>query len=300
MFFAFLLQHLNDLFAEDNIKTDEDLKNAFKCFDRLVLHYYNLAQMDPTNAKDCVLEVIKEKLEDYKKHENKIPPMDTLIFFKLVSILFPTSDLRHPVVTPCFYFMSNILTMVKFKNSIDISRGLFISIMIVEYTNLSKRFLPSMVNFLAGILFLCVPINLRDSITTPPLFKLNTSNKELLVLKSKNIKNLEIQPLPVKYLINEETDEEFKIRIFMTTVKLFNVLFKQTLEYHSQRILFESHLSVLKMFPIENYPNNIKAMFDSILADINESLEKKTLQPLVEENKKPKSIKFYEPSFDSE
>jgi len=63
-----------------------------------------------------------------------------LILFKLVSLLFPTSDFRHPVITPCLVFMSQILLRSNPKGSrIDIAKGLFICTLILEVsiTNLS-------------------------------------------------------------------------------------------------------------------------------------------------------------------
>ncbi len=35
-----------------------------------------------------------------------------LLYLKLVSVLFPTSDFRHPVTTPAMLYMSHILTQV--------------------------------------------------------------------------------------------------------------------------------------------------------------------------------------------
>lgn len=56
-----------------------------------------------------------------------------LIFFKLVSVLFPTSDFRHPVVSPCLIFMSQILLRARIKKyRSDISKGLFICTLILE------------------------------------------------------------------------------------------------------------------------------------------------------------------------
>lgn len=58
--------------------------------------------------------------------------MFQLIFFKLVSLLFPTSDFRHPVVTPCLVFMSQILLRSRVKNRSDVAKGLFLCTLILE------------------------------------------------------------------------------------------------------------------------------------------------------------------------
>ncbi|OAD53158.1 Nucleolar protein 14 like protein [Eufriesea mexicana] len=127
--FLFLLQHLNDNATEDNVE------NVIKCFqiiDRLSPSLYDLAHLNPINAKAVIQAIIKEKYEEFKKNKKKYPGLDTLIFFKLVSLIFPTSDFRHPITTPCLIFMSQILFRCRIKNKTDISKGLFICILILE------------------------------------------------------------------------------------------------------------------------------------------------------------------------
>lgn len=60
--------------------------------------------MDHANAHNSIKEIIKEKFKDYFKKEKEYPGLENLIFLKLVSLLFTTSDFRHQIVTPCFIF----------------------------------------------------------------------------------------------------------------------------------------------------------------------------------------------------
>lgn len=55
-----------------------------------------------------------------------------LIFLKIVSLLFPTSDFRHPVVTPSLVFMQEILFNCKIQSSIDVSSGLYLTTLLLE------------------------------------------------------------------------------------------------------------------------------------------------------------------------
>ena len=54
------------------------------------------------------------------------------MFLKLVSHLFPTSDFRHPVATPAFVFMCQMLHQCKVKKYQDVATGLFLVTLIVE------------------------------------------------------------------------------------------------------------------------------------------------------------------------
>lgn len=59
-------------------------------------------------------------------------PILQLLFFKLISLLYPTSDLRHPVVTPCIILMLHILHQCRLESRKDIASSLFIIALILE------------------------------------------------------------------------------------------------------------------------------------------------------------------------
>jgi hypothetical protein len=54
------------------------------------------------------------------------------VFLKLVSHLFPTSDFRHPVATPAFVFMCQMLHQCRVKTYRDVATGLFLVTLILE------------------------------------------------------------------------------------------------------------------------------------------------------------------------
>ena len=55
-----------------------------------------------------------------------------VIFFKLTILLFPSSDYRHPVVTPALQFMSEILSNAKPFSRSSIAAGIAIATIMVE------------------------------------------------------------------------------------------------------------------------------------------------------------------------
>lgn len=80
--FAYLLQYLNDLFANSE---QSNVTDNFKVLDELTPALFDLIQMNPNEASSCFLEVVKEKYEDFKKNSKKLPKLDTLIFFKVTT-----------------------------------------------------------------------------------------------------------------------------------------------------------------------------------------------------------------------
>ncbi|XP_011161923.2 nucleolar protein 14 homolog [Solenopsis invicta] len=291
--FVYLLQYINNCAFTENI---DDLVKCFQMFDRLCPYLYDLAHMNPQNAETYIQQVIKEKHIEFEKNKTTYPNMQMLIFFKLVSLLFPTSDFRHPVVTPCLVFMSQILLKARIKKyRSDISKGLFICTLILEYTTLSKRFAPSVINFLRGIIYMATPANLTQKITIIPPFKIVC---KALVINKMEIDLDKIDPnsahMLASDLINEELDDEFRIRALLTTVNLL-IEFKNHLqELEAIYPIFEPILQLLKINEFKQYSVNIRNHVKGLCKEL-EFLRKKKLEYIVLKKKKPKPLKTYEP-----
>lgn len=126
MLFVYLLQHVNDIAA------DNDIKNSFKILSCIIPQLFDLSQLNPENAHQSIVEVIKEKHVEYRKNKKVYPTLEILLFLKIVSCLFTTSDFRHQIVTPCLIFMDQMLYKCKPKAEKDIAYGLFLTTLILE------------------------------------------------------------------------------------------------------------------------------------------------------------------------
>ncbi|XP_014478490.1 PREDICTED: nucleolar protein 14 homolog [Dinoponera quadriceps] len=289
--FVYLLQHIHDYASTDD--DADDVVRCFQIFDRLCPYLYDLAHMNPENTTICIQEIIKEKHEEFQRKKRKYPDLDTLIFFKLVSLLFPTSDFRHPVVTPCLVFMSQILLKSRVKNRTDISRGLFICTLILEYTVLSKRLAPSVINFLRGIIYAATPAASTQKIKVISPFE-KTCN---CLIVNKNLTNIEIDPngahMMASDLICEELDDEFRIRALITAVNLIREFKDQLQELEAAYSIFEPIFILLEINKFKKYPQNIRKHIKKLCKEI-QSLQNKKLRYMVIE-RKPKLLRLYEP-----
>ncbi|XP_011642676.1 nucleolar protein 14 [Pogonomyrmex barbatus] len=290
--FLYLLQYINNCATTENAN---DLIKCFQIFDRLCPYLYDLAHMNPTNAKTCLQEVIKEKYYKFEKNKTEYPGVDTLIFFKLISLLFPTSDFRHPVVTPCLIFMSQIIMKAHIKKyRSDISKGLFICTLILEYTLLSKRFAPSVINFLHGIIYIATPANLTQNVKVIPPFK---AVCKVLIMNKINSYNT-IKPngahMFITDLIHEELDDEFKVKALLTAVNLLTEFKNQFQELEAIYSIFEHILQLLKINKFKQYSLNVKNHIKELYKEL-ELLQTKKLEYMVLEKKRPKPLRTYEP-----
>lgn len=130
--FVYLLQHLNDVVPDESDRTADSMKTCFSILNSLTPHLYSLTQLNPQNARDSLIEVINEKQNEYKSKPKQYPGIDVLMFLKLVSCLFSTSDFRHQVVTPSLVFIGQMLTNCRIKSRYDIAYGVFLVTLFLE------------------------------------------------------------------------------------------------------------------------------------------------------------------------
>ncbi|XP_030753154.1 nucleolar protein 14 homolog [Sitophilus oryzae] len=292
--FDYLLQYLNDLFSE--IENTKDLKENFQLFKSLMPHIYDLAQLNPENTHNSVLEVIKEKHQEYRKKKKRYPGIEVLIFLKLVSLLFSTSDFRHQIVTPCFVFIEQMLKNCSIKTAGDISYGLFLCTLILEYTSLSNRYLPVTINFLSGILHMAIPKTGVKIIKAPPPFKSLCSD---LVLTKKKLKFHPKDKIHISSLILQDIEVEFKISALHLSLKLLRE-FKDVFKSYSSNVeIFDNVEKYINQIPWHLYPDEVKSEHKEFYDSLNQLKSERKLQYLIMEEKKPKALRLYEPKIET-
>ncbi|XP_034941033.1 nucleolar protein 14 homolog [Chelonus insularis] len=294
--FEYLLKYIVDSACTNET---EQLVEYFQICDELCPYLFDLAQASATNTATCVQNILKEKYNLFKVQQKKYPGLDTLILFKLVSLIFPTSDFRHPVVTPSLVFMSQILLRCQVKKKTDISKGLFVATLILEYTLMSKRFSPSTINFLRGIIYLATVKPLMLPKIVPP-FKRSGQYSSLLIL-DKDQRNLKIDVNDIRMiasdLIEGDITDNFRIRAFVTALNLTNEFRDQLKELEAVYSIFEPIVKLLDINSVENYPENIRVHVNKIHEDLKKLADKK-LKYLVREKKGPKALRLYEPKIE--
>ncbi|KAJ8941562.1 hypothetical protein NQ318_011521 [Aromia moschata] len=207
LLFAYMLQYLNDLFAE---ATDANtIKNSFEIFKALVPQIYNLASFNPENTHNSVLEVLKEKHGEFRMRRKEYPGLEVLIFMRLISFLFPTSDFRHQVVTPSFVFIEQILNKCR-----------------VRIHCIIEEVFASCHQLLSGILHMAIPKTGVKLIKVLPPFKPISSL--LVLLENYSLESFDSYQMDGTDLSNTEIKEEYKVKILYNVIKLFYVSFMTT------------------------------------------------------------------------
>uniref|UniRef100_A0A8C4KXX2 NOP14 nucleolar protein n=1 Tax=Equus asinus asinus TaxID=83772 RepID=A0A8C4KXX2_EQUAS len=177
--FGFLLEYVGDLATND----PPDLR----MIDKLVVQLYNLCQMFPESASDSIKFVLRDAMHEMEgmietKGRAAFPGLDVLIYLKIAGMLFPTSDFWHPVVTPALVCMSQLLTKCPVRCLQDVVKGLFVCCVFLDYVSLSQRFIPELINFLLGILYIATPNKQNQGYTLVHPFRAFGKNSELLLV----------------------------------------------------------------------------------------------------------------------
>lgn len=290
--YAHLLQYIHEIFS--NLKEEAEIIKSFLIFNKLVPFFYDLVHLNKVSTKKYIVELLKEKHDKFKRNPKKVPNLDTLVFFKLISILYPTSDFRHPVTTPSLCFMVEILTLSRFRDAQSISRGFFIIALVLEYTSLSKRYVPSALNFLRGIFYLCANTSILNPIQVVPPFRLHKDVKILNL--ERDCSNIDVDlKMAAKDLVLADVNDDFKIRCVYTAVAMLREFFDNYIEIEALNAVFEPHVQLLTRIDLDLYPKKVREKVSEVLQYIKQTLEVKTYTQMAREKVRPKALRLYEP-----
>ncbi|XP_068132460.1 nucleolar protein 14 [Hyperolius riggenbachi] len=296
--FGFLLDYMTDLAEQET----PDLKTV----DKLTVPLYNLCQMFPEAAAECVRDILRDiarTLDEAIESKGRaaFPALHVLLYFKITAVLFPTSDFWHPVVTPAVTVMSQLLTKCPVTSLEDVAAGLFICCMFLEYVSLSQRFIPEVINFLLGVLHLATARQPTVSYVLVPPFRLHGKSSELLLTGSEeDVKSWKKTHLPLTAINGLNTENTTEINHFKLTCVAMNLdLVKRCVDMYKSLPAFKEIFNPITILirdhlPRSTLPTAIQDLCSIILADI-ERHEKKAYTPLVLEKQGPVPMKMFTP-----
>lgn len=295
--FGFLLEYIGEVAT----RSPPELTTI----DKLIPELYTLCQMFPQAACQAMQTVLgdaghsMEEVVEVKGHA-AFPTLDMLIYLKVTSLLFPTSDFRHPVTTPALLYISQTLTKCPVRSLQDLTSGLVLCCLAVEYISFSKRFLPELINFLSGTLHLAVQDKTSLGYTVVPPFRASGKHSDLLVLSaSESCKSWSKKSLPLSATQNLELNDDLdrdnhRLMLLSTCLDLVKrcCLFYKDLTsfkhiFQPIRTLLSKHLST------QTLPEPLQELHSEILETISSTPV--TLSPLVFEKKKPIPLKLLTP-----
>lgn len=98
------------------------------------------------------------------------PGLPELSLLRVLSLIWPTSDMNHHVVSPARLLMGSYLGLCRVRSLPDLASGLFLCTLFLQYEELSKRLVPEAINFLYNALLHLMPHKFKDEALLPGCF----------------------------------------------------------------------------------------------------------------------------------
>ncbi|CAN9504305.1 unnamed protein product [Ophioblennius macclurei] len=295
--FGFLLEYIGEL-ANRN-------PPELTTVDKLIPELYALCQMFPDAACKAMQGILgdaahsMEEVIEVKGHA-AFPTLDMFVYLKVTALLFPTSDFRHPVTTPAMLYISQTLTKCPVRSLQDLTSGLLLCCLAVEYVSFSKRFLPELITFLTGTLHLAVQDKSSLGYAVVPPFRPSGKYSDLLVLsvadscKSWSKKSLPLSATQNLDLQSDPDRDDHRLTCLSTCLDLVKrccLLYKDLTSFapifQPIREILSKHLSS------QTLPAPLQELHSTILESISGAPV--THGPLVFDKKKPIPLKLLTP-----
>ncbi|XP_055290441.1 nucleolar protein 14 isoform X1 [Moschus berezovskii] len=295
--FGFLLEYIGDLAAGD----PPDLG----VIDKLVMPLYSLCQMFPESASDAVKFVLRDAMHEMEgtvetTGQAAFPGLDMLIYLKIAGMLFPTSDFWHPVITPALLCLSQLLTKCPVQSLQDVVKGLFVCCVFLDYVSLSQRFIPELINFLAGILHMATPNKQSQGYTLVHPFRALGKNSELLLVSDEeDLATWQRRSLPLQWAGSLKTQTETEanhtrlscLAVCLALVRRCVLTYGPLPSFHDiawpLRALLTEHLAT------HCCPPALQELSRSVLMEMEN--QPRHYRPLVCEKSKPVPLKLFTP-----
>lgn len=151
------------------------------------------------------------------------PGLPELSFFRVLGLIWPTSDMNHHVVSPARLLMGSYLGLCRVRSFQDIAGGLFLCTMFLQYEECSKRLVPEAINFLQNTLLHLAPHRFKDEASLPGSFAAPDFMSERCqsLALGKKARQLDVQKPDLTKLLGEGVaGEQVKVDLLGLTLDL--------------------------------------------------------------------------------
>ncbi|KAK8048616.1 nucleosome assembly protein [Apiospora phragmitis] len=184
----------------------------FSVFEQLIRHIHSLAKTYPIEVA-CKF---RSHLEDLAKTRPLDPNLGDLIIYTAIGTVFPPSDHFHQAVTPAQLEIARFLGQKMPKQLSDLAKGVYLSILVLQYQQGSKRYMPELINFNLNTLLALAPQSRKN--VPFPVHELPGG------LRVNNAQAVQIRKLTCYDVVETERSAKdqnaFKIAIIDSTIKV--------------------------------------------------------------------------------
>ena len=127
----------------------------FSILESLIRHIHSMSKMVPIQ----VGQAFRSQLAELSKQRSRMLQPGDLVILTAIGSIFPTSDHFHQVVTPALLCMTTYLGQSLPKTLPELVTGTYTCSLCLSYQQLSKRYIPEVINYMLNAITSLVPTN---------------------------------------------------------------------------------------------------------------------------------------------
>ncbi|KAL1854738.1 nucleolar complex protein 14 [Paecilomyces lecythidis] len=289
-FAAILVEHVAYL-------ADQPDHPPFAILENILRHIHSLAKSHP----ESVAKAFRAHLRTVTAQRAlKLTPGD-LIILTGVSTVFPTSDHFHAVSTPSNLVLARYLGQGSIDDLTDLATGAYAASLVLQYQDLSKRYIPEFINYALNALCVLSPTEPKSKLGFFPSRQPSQSLR-LVPKKTTQIRKLSFWDI-VETDQSGSSAEELKLSIMATFISLLDTAanmwtdrtaFREIFE-QVQRVLEHVQKSCSSKVSVE-MQDRVQTLIDKLDNLISQATLKR--RPLLLHNHRPLAIKTSIPKFE--
>lgn len=150
-----------------------------KLVSSLIPHLFSLSSSHPIESAEYFVEKLSLMHKNLKRglahgplnpDSRTWPAFADLTLLRVIGLIWPTSDLKHAVISPARLLMGAYLGLCRVRSFADVASGLFLSSLFLQYEALSKRLVPEAVNFAINATLILAPNSYTSADVLPGCF----------------------------------------------------------------------------------------------------------------------------------
>ncbi|KAI2629731.1 Nop14-like protein [Hypoxylon sp. NC1633] len=187
----------------------------FSVLESFIRHIHSLAKSYPIETAN----EFRSQLETFGRSRPLSPTLGDLVMLTAIGSIFPTSDHFHQVATPAGLLIARNLEKVP-KQITDYTQGVYLSTLALQYQQVSKRYVPEVMNFCLNTLCALAPEKAKETLGCFPIHEPPPGTR-ISDAKSLTVRKL----IPTDCVANGNSNEEAvstKLAVLATTVQLLD------------------------------------------------------------------------------
>ncbi|OSX59348.1 hypothetical protein POSPLADRAFT_1172633 [Postia placenta MAD-698-R-SB12] len=232
------------------------------------------------------------------------PGLPELSLLRVIAQIWPTSDKNHHVVSPARLLIGAYLGLCRIRSLQDLSSGLFLCTLFLQYESLSKRFVPETINLLANSVLHLAPHSLKDQTLIPghfPCLDFRSEHCAILTIDARTARKATLNKPDLAGLLSGATDgEQAKVDLLGLTLELIGRFADMYKSLDGFIELYEPISGLLGEIKTQGLPESLVARLSSLRDTLGRYLKfsRQARRPLVLQAHKPIPIPTYVPKFE--